>query len=341
MPSIPASSAEAARAVPPLLAVRDLRTCFATRSGVVAAVDGVSLDVAPGECLGVVGESGSGKSVTFASVMGLVRKPGWIDRGAIVFDGRDLVGLREDAYRELRGSAIAMTMQDAATALNPAFTVGNQLGEVLLAHDRTLPAGCRARKAAVRAKAVEMMRLVGIPAAETRLDEYPHQFSGGMRQRIMIAIALACRPRLLIADEPTTALDVTIQAQVLELIADMRERLGMSVVLITHDLGVVAEYCERVAVMYAGQVVETGPTRQVIDYPKHPYTRGLLDSIPKLSDLDHRIHPIDGQVPNLIDLPPQCRFYSRCERRAEACKAIIDMRAAGGRAVRCIRAEVA
>jgi oligopeptide/dipeptide ABC transporter ATP-binding protein len=337
MPSTPASSAEADRA--PLLAVRDLRTCFKTRSGVVAAVDGVSLEVAPGECLGVVGESGSGKSVTFASVMGLVRQPGWLDRGSIRFNGRELVGLAEPEYRALRGRDLAMTMQDALTALNPALTVGEQIEEVLLLHDQQLPRG-RARRAAAREKAVEMMRLVGIPAAETRLADYPHQFSGGMRQRIMIAIALACRPRLLIADEPTTALDVTIQAQVLELIADMRAQLGMSVVLITHDLGVVAEYCERVAVMYAGQVVEQGPTRAVIDDPRHPYTRGLLASIPRLSALDQRIKPIEGQVPALTDLPPQCRFYSRCELRHEACRRPVEMRAVGGqRLVRCVLQE--
>ncbi len=342
MHSIPASSAErgAGAARGPLLSVHDLRTCFKTRSGIVAAVDGIDLDVAAGECLGVVGESGSGKSVTFASVMGLVRPPGWIDRGSICFDGRELVGLDEQHYRNLRGGAIAMTMQDALTALNPALTVGEQIAEVLLEHDRALPKGRRARAATVRNQVVEMMRLVGIPAAEGRLDDYPHQFSGGMRQRIMIAIALACRPRLLIADEPTTALDVTIQAQVLELIADMRARLGMSVVLITHDLGVVAEYCERVAVMYAGQVVEVGPTREVIDDPRHPYTRGLLDSIPMLSQRQRRIRPIEGQVPSLIDLPSQCRFYSRCERRSDACRVRIDMRRVSDRrAVRCVLQE--
>jgi oligopeptide/dipeptide ABC transporter ATP-binding protein len=338
MLSTPASSVDAR----PLLAVRDLRTCFRTRAGVVAAVDGVSLDVAPGECLGVVGESGSGKSVTFASVMGLVRPPGWIDRGSIVFDGRELTRLGEPALRALRGRDLAMTMQDALTALNPALTVGEQIEEVLLLHDASLPRGLRARRAAARAKAVEMMRLVGIPAAEGRLADYPHQFSGGMRQRIMIAIALACRPRLLIADEPTTALDVTIQAQVLELIADMRARLGMAVVLITHDLGVVAEYCERVAVMYAGQVVEQGPTRDVIGDPRHPYTRGLLASIPRLSALERRIRPIEGQVPRLEDLPPQCRFYARCERRSDACLHPIEMRPVSTRrVVRCVLQEAA
>ena len=357
MLSTPASSADAAAAalvtrgaltargapVPartPLLAVRDLRTCFKTRSGVVSAVDGVSLEVAPGECLGVVGESGSGKSVTFASVMGLVRKPGWIDRGSILFNGRELVGLNEEEYCKLRGRDIAMTMQDALTALNPALTVGEQITEVLLQHDESLPPGRRARIAAAREKAIEMVQLVGIPDAEGRLKDYPHQFSGGMRQRIMIAIALACRPRLLIADEPTTALDVTIQAQVLELIAEIRERLSMSVVLITHDLGVVAGYCERVAVMYAGQVVEIGPTREVIGDPRHPYTRGLLNSIPRLSQLEQRITPIEGQMPSLVDMPPQCRFYSRCEQRRDECLKPVKMRpVSGARAVRCVLQE--
>ena len=328
------TEAEAPEAI---LEVRDLKTCFQTRDGLVTAVDGVSLDVASGECLGVVGESGSGKSVTFASVMGLIKAPGRIDAGSIRFRGRELVGLAPADYRRLRGKDIAMTMQDALTALNPAYSVADQIIEVLLAHDDSLTGSRRARARRARAKALEMMNLVGIPSAERRLDDYPHQFSGGMRQRIMIAIALACRPKLLIADEPTTALDVTIQAQVLELIADIRERLGMSVVLITHDLGVVAEYCDRVVVMYAGQVVESGPTRAVIDNPLHPYTQGLLGSIPRLSNLSERIRPIEGMVPELIDLPPQCRFRDRCSQAVPACAAPISMRRfAGGRQVRCI-----
>jgi oligopeptide/dipeptide ABC transporter ATP-binding protein len=315
----------------PLLAVRGLQTYFHTRQGVVRAVDGVDLDVLPGECLGIVGESGSGKSVTFASVMGLVRPPGRIEGGRIEFEGRDLLALDERARRRLRGMEIAMTMQDALTALNPAFTVSTQIVEVLLAHGKA-KSGREAR-----AQALELMRLVGIPAAESRLHDYPHQFSGGMRQRIMIAIALACRPKLLIADEPTTALDVTIQAQVLELIAELRQQLGMSVVLITHDLGVVAEYCDRVCVMYAGQIVETGPTRAVIGDPQHPYTQGLLRSIPKLEHLDQPIAAIEGQVPDLIDLPPGCRFFARCPRRTEDCRDPILMHAVGpGRQARCI-----
>ncbi|MCG8544717.1 MAG: ABC transporter ATP-binding protein [Alphaproteobacteria bacterium] len=324
--------------------MRDLVTRFATRSGTVTAVDGVSLSVGAGECLGVVGESGSGKSVTFASVMGLIRQPGWIDGGSILFEQRDLVGLPEPAYRALRGKEIAMTMQDALTALNPALTVGSQIIEVILAHAEQPASRDRNRRRAARDRAVEMMRLVGIPSPETRLADYPHQFSGGMRQRMMIAIALACRPKLLIADEPTTALDVTIQAQVLELIADIRRELGMSVVLITHDLGVVAEYCDRIAVMYAGQVVESGRTADVIGAPAHPYTQGLLQSIPRLSRLDEPIHPIEGQVPELIDLPQGCRFRSRCAFAVDACAAFQPMRALeGGRAVRCrlVEAEAA
>ena len=322
----------------PLLAVRDLQTVFKTSHGLVTAVDGVSLDVRQGECLGVVGESGSGKSVTFASVMGLVRRPGWIAGGSIRFEGRELVGLDRRNMRRLRGKEIAMTLQDALASLNPALTVEEQIIEVLLAHDEDLPR--RGRKAAARERAVEMLRLVGIPSPESRLKEYPHQFSGGMRQRIMIAIALACRPKLLIADEPTTALDVTIQAQVLELIARVREELGMSVVLITHDLGVVAEYCDRVVVMYAGQIVESGPTTDVIGHPRHPYTQGLLRSIPRLSHLDEPIVPIQGQVPELIGLGEQCRFHSRCPLGIPACLRAIPMVPIGpDHEARCIRLE--
>ena len=322
----------------PLLQVRGLRTVFDTRAGRVCAVDGVDVTVERGECLGVVGESGSGKSVTFASVMGLIRPPGRIEAGEIVFDGTDLRKLSRRQMQAVRGRDIAMTMQDALTALNPALTVGTQIAEMLEAHDDALPRGGPARARAIRARAVEMLGLVGIPSPDDRLRQYPHEFSGGMRQRIMIAIALASKPRLLIADEPTTALDVTIQAQVLELIDEIRARLGMSVVLITHDLGVVAQHCDRVIVMYAGQVVEEGPTADVIGRPRHPYTRGLLASIPRPALRGQPIRPIEGQVPELIDLPPQCRFHARCPEAGPDCLRPIEMRRAGpGRQVRCIR----
>lgn len=323
-----------------LLEVTNLCTEFNTRAGLVRAVDGVSLRVSRGECLGVVGESGSGKSVTFASVMGLVRSPGRITHGTIFFDGRELRDMSPEEMRAIRGRDIAMTMQDALTALNPALTVGEQLSEVLIAHDETLPAGRTARRVAIRDKCVEMLGLVGIPSPQSRLAQYPHEFSGGMRQRIMIAIALACRPKLLIADEPTTALDVTIQAQVLELISDIRARLGMAVVLITHDLGVVAEHCDRVMVMYAGQVVEEGPTEQVITQPRHPYTRGLLASIPRPAMRGQPLTPINGQVPDLVGLPPQCRFQSRCPMARPECLVEVPMFDAGlDRRARCLRLE--
>ncbi len=324
-----------------ILSLRGLSTSFNTHDGVVKAVQDVDLDVMRGECLGIVGESGSGKSVTFASVMGLIKPPGRITSGSVLFDGVDLTQLDAKALRALRGKRIAMTMQDALTALNPSMTVQTQLCEAILAHDdEVLSLPRHQRMTQARARAVEMMALVGIPSPAARLREYPHQFSGGMRQRIMIAIALACKPQLLIADEPTTALDVTIQAQVLELIAELRARLGMSVVLITHDLGVVAEQCDRVVVMYAGQVMETGPTAQVIANPRHPYTRGLLASMPRLDDPSAPIRPIQGMVPSLIDFPQQCRFHSRCDQRQDACKTEIPLRRhADGRSVRCLFAE--
>jgi oligopeptide/dipeptide ABC transporter ATP-binding protein len=322
----------------PLLRVRGLSTSFATHDGVVDAINAVDLDVMRGECLGVVGESGSGKSVTFASVMGLIKPPGRITAGSVVFDGIELTQLDAAAMRALRGKQIAMTMQDALTALNPVLTVEVQLCEVIHAHDDAVAAlPHHQRRRAARERALEMMALVGIPAPRQRLREYPHQFSGGMRQRLMIAIALACKPRLLIADEPTTALDVTVQAQVLELIAELRARLGMSVVLISHDLAVVAERCDRIVVMYAGQVVETGPTADVIARPRHPYTRGLLGSMPRLDDPAAPMKPIPGMVPSLIGLPPECRFYARCERRLPECLAEIPLTLhADGRSSRCI-----
>lgn len=321
-----------------LLRIEGLQTFFAAPAGEIRAVDGIDLEVATGECLGVVGESGSGKSMAFLSVMGLVRRPGRIVAGRILFDGRDILGLSPAGWRGLRGRAIAMTMQDALTALNPALTVGEQVAEALEAHDAGLPARGPVRRRAIRARVEEMLALVGIPDAAGRLGDYPHQFSGGMRQRIMIACALICRPRLLVADEPTTALDVTVQAQILDLIADMRRKLGMSVVLISHDLGVVAEQCDRIAVFYAGQVVETGVTRDILDRPAHPYTQGLLRSIPRLDDAGRRIQPIPGQLTLADARPGRCRFLSRCTLAAEVCRAEIALAdLGGGHAVRCVR----
>ena len=325
----------------PILSITDLSTWFYTRDGVVKSVDGVSLCVYKGECLGIVGESGSGKSVTFSSVLGLVKAPGRIVKGSVVFEGVDLTRLSPEQLRGYRGKRIAMTMQDALTALNPSLTVGEQIREVIETHDDAvcgLPR--RRRRALARERAIEMMRMVGIPSPERRLGNYPHEFSGGMRQRIMIAIALACKPSLLIADEPTTALDVTIQAQVLELISDLRAALSMSVVLITHDLGVVAERCERIMVMYAGHVMESGFTQDIIDRPLHPYTQGLLKSMPDVDDFESRVQPIEGTVPSLVDFPEQCRFYSRCAvRRDECLSEIPDRKFHNGRVVRCIVAQ--
>jgi oligopeptide/dipeptide ABC transporter ATP-binding protein len=317
-----------------LLSVRGLRTVFPTRRGPLAACDGVDLEIAPGEALGVVGESGSGKSVTFLSVLGLVRPPGRIESGEILFDGTDLARLPPSALRALRGRAMALAMQDALSALNPAFTIGTQIIETILTH------GLARTKAEAREQAVGLLRRVGIPSPERRLDDYPHQFSGGMRQRAMIAIALAGQPRLLVADEPTTALDVTIRAQVLDLIDELRAESGLAVAMITHDLGVVAERCERVMVMYAGQVVETGPTAEVIASPRHPYTRGLMASLPSLEDPDRPLHAIPGQVPDLAHVDAGCRFRNRCPLAIGACAQPVALRAvAPGRASRCLRAE--
>jgi len=318
----------------PLLVVEGMRTTFPTRAGLVTAVDDVSLFVGSGECLGIVGESGSGKSITFLSVMGLVRSPGRVEARRLSFAGRDLLSLSEADRRDIRGRDIAITLQDALTALNPAFTVGTQITETMLAHRRASSAE------EARRKATELMQMVGIPAAASRLDDYPHQFSGGMRQRIMIATALACRPKLLIADEPTTALDVTIQAQVLDLIAELRRELGMAVVLITHDLGVVAEHADRVMVMYAGQVVEEGPTEAVIERPMHPYTRGLLASMPSLDTIDRPILPIPGQAPSAAKLPEYCRFFDRCSMARVTCRVPVALAAcAEHRRTRCLRSS--
>jgi oligopeptide/dipeptide ABC transporter ATP-binding protein len=292
----------------PLLEVKGLKTYFYTEDGVVRAVDGVSFEVYPGEVLGLVGESGCGKSVTSLSIMRLISKPGRIDEGEILLDGQDLLKLPEDEMIKVRGNRISMIFQQPQTALNPVFKVGDQLAEVLDVHqDLGKEAGWK--------RAVALLKMVGVPDPERRAEAYPHELSGGMAQRVMIAMALACVPELLIADEPTTALDVTIQAQILDLMRDLRREMGTSVILITHDLGVVAEMAERVAVMYAGEIVEQTDVNTLFDQPLHPYTQGLIGSIPILGEIKDKLDVIPGSVPNLVNLPPGCRFAPRCQAR--------------------------
>jgi oligopeptide/dipeptide ABC transporter ATP-binding protein len=292
----------------PLLEVKGLKTYFYTEDGVVRAVDGVSFEVYPGEVLGLVGESGCGKSVTSLSIMRLISKPGRIDEGQILLDGEDLLKLPEEEMIKVRGNRISMIFQQPQTALNPVFKVGDQLAEVLDVHqDLGREAGWK--------RAVALLKMVGVPDPERRAEAYPHELSGGMAQRVMIAMALACIPELLIADEPTTALDVTIQAQILDLMRDLRREMGTSVILITHDLGVVAEMAERVAVMYAGEIVEQTDVNTLFDQPLHPYTQGLIGSIPVLGEIKDKLDVIPGSVPNLVNLPPGCRFAPRCQAR--------------------------
>ncbi|MFD5034828.1 ABC transporter ATP-binding protein [Streptomyces sp. NPDC058220] len=297
-----------------LLEVRDLRVEFHTRDGIAHAVNGVSFAVEAGETLAVLGESGSGKSVTAQAVMGILdMPPGRITGGEVLFQGRDLLKLTERERRKLRGAEMAMIFQDALSSLNPVLTVGDQLGEMFIVHR-----GMSRRQA--RVKAVELMDRVRIPAAKERAGDYPHQFSGGMRQRIMIAMALALEPSLIIADEPTTALDVTVQAQVMDLLAELRRELDMGLILITHDLGVVADVADRIAVMYAGRIVETAPVYEIYKAPAHPYTRGLLDSIPRLDQKGRQLYAIKGLPPNLLDIPPGCAFNPRCPRARDVCR---------------------
>lgn len=292
----------------PLLEVKNLKTYFYTEDGVVRAVDGVSFEVYPGEVLGLVGESGCGKSVTSLSIMRLISKPGRVDEGEILLDGENLLKLPEDEMIKVRGNRISMIFQQPQTALNPVFKVGDQLAEVLDVHqDLGKEAGWK--------RAVQLLKMVGVPDPERRAEAYPHELSGGMAQRVMIAMALACVPELLIADEPTTALDVTIQAQILDLMRDLRREMGTSVILITHDLGVVAEMAERVAVMYAGEIVEQTDVNTLFDEPLHPYTQGLIGSIPVLGQIKERLDVIPGSVPNLVNLPQGCRFAPRCQAR--------------------------
>ena len=298
-----------------ILQVSDLKTYFSTDDGIVKAVDGVSFELRKGEVLGIVGESGCGKSVTNLSIMKLIPSPpGRIVGGEVLFDGKDLLKLHESQLRRIRGNKISMIFQDPMTSLNPFLRISTQLVETIQLHQGL------DRKAA-REKAIEMLKMVGIPGAEKRIDSYPHQFSGGMRQRVMIAIALSCNPEILIADEPTTALDVTIQAQILELIKDLASKLGTAVVLITHDLGVVAGMCDHIAVMYAGKIIEKASVDELFGDPKHPYTRGLIKSVPRLDRANEgRLYSIFGQPPNLINLPDCCPFHPRCEFAMDICR---------------------
>jgi len=297
----------------PLLDIEDLKVHFTTRSGIVQGARGVSLHVGYGETLGLVGESGSGKSVTAQAVMGLITTPGEIVGGDIRWKGRSLLrkGGREYLL-SVRGKEISMIFQDPMTSLNPVFTIGTQITEVLCHH-------MKMSKSEARERAVRLLEMVDISAPERRLKQYPHEFSGGMRQRVMIAMALACEPELLIADEPTTALDVTIQAQILELLADLQERLNLSVILITHDLGVIAQLCHRVAVMYAGRIVEVGDAEDIFENPLHPYTRGLLRATPRPDEITERMVAIEGTPPNLISPPEGCGFAPRCPASSKDC----------------------
>ena len=300
----------------PLLEVKDLRTSFFTPRGELRAVDGVSFSVAPGKLTGLVGESGSGKTVSVLSIMRLLPDSARIVSGTINFDGVDLLKLSEPEMREIRGARIAMIFQEPMTSLNPVFTIGSQVGEAIRLHQHT-------NRAETRARTIEALRMVGIADAERRIRDYPHQLSGGMRQRVMIAMALACNPRVLIADEPTTALDVTIQAQILDLIRDLQMRLGLSVILVTHDLGIVAEYADDVTILYAARVMEQATAGELFRNPLHPYTRGLLASIPGIDGGRHdRLQAIPGSIPSPLDPPSGCRFHPRCSLAIEDCARI-------------------
>jgi oligopeptide/dipeptide ABC transporter ATP-binding protein len=298
-----------------LLEIRDLQVHFKTEEGVVPSVNGVTFSVSKGETLAVVGESGCGKSVTSLSIIGLVSSPGEVVGGQILFESRNLLELSKKELRKLRGNEISMIFQEPMTSLNPVFTIGNQIGEVIRLHQ-----GLNKKK--TREKSIEMLELVGIPRPEKVIDNFPHQLSGGMRQRVMIAMALSCNPKLLIADEPTTALDVTIQAQILELMKKLSKERDTGVVLVTHDLGVVAEMADRVVVMYAGKVVEEASVFELFSNPKHPYTKGLLNSIPKIDHQREELDSIYGTVPNPLDMPSGCAFHPRCPQADSKCKSM-------------------
>ncbi len=318
-----------------LLEIHELRTSFFTQRGEARAVDGVSLQIEAGKTLGIVGESGCGKTMTALSILRLLPPGGRVLAGEIRFDGTNLLALSEAEMRKVRGNEIAMIFQEPMSSLNPVFTVGNQIIEAVRLHQGL-------GRQAARAKAIEMLKLVEISEAERRIDDYPHQMSGGMRQRVMIAIALSCNPRLLIADEPTTALDVTIQAQILDLLASLQQRLGMALLLVTHDLGIVAERADDVAVMYAGRVVEKAAVRELFAHPLHPYTRGLLRSIPRVGEKrERRLEAIPGLVPDLLSLPNGCHFRDRCTMAIERCASEDPplLEHASTHAAACIRAD--
>jgi oligopeptide/dipeptide ABC transporter ATP-binding protein len=315
-----------------MLDVQDLRTYFDTDEGLVRALDGVCFQLKHGKILGIVGESGSGKSAMALSIMRLIpHPPGRIVGGSIRFFGEDLLAKSETEMRQIRGVRISMIFQDPMTSLDPVFTIGQQLAEPLIHHQRL-------KRKEAYARSVEMLRMVGIPSPEARMRHYPHEFSGGMQQRVMIAMALLCRPDLLLADEPTTALDVTIEVQILELLQEIRQSLGTSIILITHDLRVVVNVCDDVAVMYAGNIVEAGPVKEIFTNPQHPYTLGLMQSIPR-PGMRGRLRPIPGRPPNLVDLPPGCRFVPRCPEAIPACcEAFPDLASlTAEHRVRCIR----
>ncbi len=301
----------------PLLEVKDLRTSFLTEAGEIRAVDGVSFAVEPGKLMGLVGESGSGKTVSVLSIMRLLPESARIVGGSIRFEGEELLALDEPRMRAIRGAKIAMVFQEPMTSLNPVFTIGNQIGEAIRLHQRT-------DRAETRRRTIEALRMVGIADPERRIDDYPHQLSGGMRQRVMIAMALACRPRLLIADEPTTALDVTIQAQILDLIRELQRQLGLAVILVTHDLGIVAEYADDVTILYAARVMEQTAASELFREPLNPYTRGLLQSIPGIDATRPRLlNAIPGTIPSPLNPPSGCRFHPRCPNAIDDCARIV------------------
>ncbi len=296
-----------------ILEVKDLEVSFFTYAGEVKAVRGVTYELKPGEVLGIVGESGSGKSVSSYALMGIIPEPGKVIGGSIIFDGKDITKLNEKELRKIRGKDIGMIFQDPMTSLNPVFTVGNQIEETLKKHTKLT-------KDERKLRIIELLTLVGINQPEKRMNQYPHEFSGGMRQRVMIAMALACNPKILIADEPTTALDVTIQAQIVDLLKELKDKINMSIIFITHDLGVIADICDKVAVMYAGKIIETGTIDEIFYEPQHPYTLGLLKSMPKLNVLEHeRLVPIEGNPVDLLNPPVGCAFAARCEHCMKAC----------------------